>query len=236
MDFGELCRYRIHKDKYDFYFDFIDNEKELGLDDIEMEKYPYFQRLLQALNQYEEEKTKNLQEIDKYIHTIKGLEKELEQKDKQIKDMIYYNNLSHFRLSDDGLILTVKDGEEWLDTNTATVEDYIDKMNQLVDANRGLIRQRSEQAYEISRLARPKITRIQHKDGEEFLMTLEEYEKFKEWQPSCTKENLTITYDKPSSTLSHIDVYSRYKKQIKKTNEGGLGANGTDKSGLYHNT
>lgn len=68
MGFGELCRYRIHKDKYDFYFDFIDNEKELGLDDIEMEKYPYFQRLLQALNHYEEEKTKNLQEIDKYIH------------------------------------------------------------------------------------------------------------------------------------------------------------------------
>ena len=215
MDFGELCRYRIHKDKYDFYFDFIDNEKELGLDDIEIEKYPYFQRLLNALNLYEDEKTKNLQEIDNHIYTIKRLEEELEQKDKKIKDMIYYNNLSHFRLSDDGVILTVKGGEEWLDTNTATVEDYLDKMNQLVDANRGLIRQRTEQTYEINRLARPKITTIQDNDGNEFLMTLDEYEKFKEWQPSFAKENLTIIQDEPTPTLSHIDVYSRYKKQIK---------------------
>lgn len=222
MNHEELSRYRIHKDKYDFYFDFIDKEKELGIDDMEMDKYPYFQRLLQALNQYEEDKKEKEEEINRYIHTIKGLEKELEQKDKEIKDMIYYNNLSHFRLSDDGLILTVKGGEEWLDTNTATVEDYIDKMNQLVDANRGLIRQRTEQTYEINRLSRPKITTIQDNEGNEFLMTLEEYEKFKEWQPSFTKENLTITYDEPSSTLSHIDVYSRYKKQIKKTNEEGV--------------
>lgn len=221
-------RYKIHKDNYDFYFDFIDKENRLTLDDIEMDKHHYFQELLKALNEYEEEKTKLAQQINEHIHTIKELKDEIKNKDKEIERMIYYNDLSHFKLSDNGIICTVKDGEEWLDTNTSTVQDYIDKMNQLVDANQGLRRQRTEQTWEINRLSRPKIIKVKDNEDEEFLMTEEEYLKFKEWQPSFAKENIKTVQEKPTPTLSHIDVYLKYKKKIKE-HKGGLKRNGENK-------